>query len=109
MEQRIGEEEPIFAIEYCQDKAVGTTAQDIAYSIGPSLGKAVVVAKINGDLKDLNYKMIDFHSTRPGHDLRYGLDGDKLEKMGWKIRVSFEESLKKTIEWTLENKKWLEY
>ena len=52
--------------------------------------------------------MINFHNTRPGHDLRYGLNGSKLLNMGWKMPLSFEESLKKTILWTLENKKWLE-
>ena len=51
--------------------------------------------------------MIDFHSARPGHDLRYALDGGKMEEYGWKPTKSFEESLKKTIEWTLENNKWL--
>mgnify|MGYP003722203407 CR=1 FL=1 len=33
--------------------------------------------------KKLKYKFVDFHSSRPGHDLRYALDGDKLKKMGW--------------------------
>ena len=58
--------------------------------------------------KPLNYEMVDFHSDRPGHDLRYGLDGTKMEEMGWHIPVPFEESLKKTILWTVDNKKWLE-
>ena len=58
--------------------------------------------------KELNYEMVNFHSLRPGHDLRYGLDGSKLLKMGWKMPFSFEDSLKKTILWTLENQKWLE-
>jgi dTDP-glucose 4,6-dehydratase len=58
--------------------------------------------------KKLNYEMVDFHSDRPGHDLRYGLDGTKLSLMGWKLPVNFEDSLRKTILWTLENKKWLE-
>ena len=35
----------------------GITSQEIANSIGPVLGRAVVVAKVNGDLKDLNYKI----------------------------------------------------
>jgi len=58
--------------------------------------------------KELQYKMIDFHSDRPGHDLRYGLDGNKLFSMGFSLPLNFEESLRKTVEWTLENKKWLE-
>lgn len=59
--------------------------------------------------KELKYEMVDFHTNRPGHDLRYGLDGNKLFDMGFKLPINFEESLKKTVEWTLleENIKWL--
>ena len=58
--------------------------------------------------KKLDFELIDFHSSRPGHDLRYGLDGSKLFEMGFKLPINFEESLRKTVEWTIENKKWLE-
>ena len=59
--------------------------------------------------KELQYKMVDFHSDRPGHDLRYGLDGTKLFNMGFSLPLNFEETLRKTVEWTLlkENIKWL--
>jgi dTDP-glucose 4,6-dehydratase len=57
--------------------------------------------------KELKYKMVDFHGSRPGHDLRYGLDGTKLKEMGFEYPKSFEQSLRKTIEWTLDNPKWL--
>jgi dTDP-glucose 4,6-dehydratase len=56
----------------------------------------------------LRYEMVDFHSSRPGHDLRYGLDGTKLSEIGFRYPKSFDESLTKTIQWTLENPKWLE-
>lgn len=58
--------------------------------------------------KRLDYEMVDFHSSRPGHDLRYGLDGTKLFSMGFKLPIDFEHSLKKTVLWTLEHPKWLE-
>jgi dTDP-glucose 4,6-dehydratase len=58
--------------------------------------------------KELDYEMVDFHSDRPGHDLRYGLDGSKLFEMGFQLPVNFEESLEKMVKWTLENQKWLE-
>jgi len=58
--------------------------------------------------KELIYEMVDFHSDRPGHDLRYGLDGAKMNEMGWKLPVGFEESLKRTVLWTLDNQKWLD-
>lgn len=58
--------------------------------------------------KELKYKMVDFHSSRPGHDLRYALSGAKMAKLGWEPPKSFEESLRKTIEWTVERKEdWL--
>jgi dTDP-glucose 4,6-dehydratase len=56
----------------------------------------------------LDYEMVDFHSDRPGHDLRYALTDTKMHKLGWKLPISFEESLKNTITWTLKNKHWLE-
>jgi dTDP-glucose 4,6-dehydratase len=71
-----------------------------------NLDLAQMIAKIMG--KELRYEMVNFHETRPGHDLRYGLDGSKLFNMGFKLPIDFEESLKKTIDWTLENPKWLE-
>lgn len=70
-----------------------------------NLELAQKVAEIMG--KELTYELTDFHSTRPGHDRRYALDGTKLKEHGWTAPLSFEESLKKTIDWTLENKNWL--
>ena len=57
--------------------------------------------------KPLSYEMVDFHSKRPGHDLRYSLCGEKMSSLGWKIPVGFEKALTKTIEWTLQNQRWL--
>ncbi len=71
-----------------------------------NLEMAQMIAKIMD--KELDYEMVDFHGDRPGHDLRYGLDGNKLFEMGFKLPVDFEESLRKTVDWTLQNKKWLE-
>lgn len=58
--------------------------------------------------KELKYKLVDFHSDRPGHDIRYSLSGEKLYSLGWKLPKTFEDSLLKTIEWTLQNQQWLE-
>tara|TARA_Y100001970_G_scaffold293827_1_gene443605 strand:- start:40239 stop:41264 length:1026 start_codon:yes stop_codon:yes gene_type:complete len=56
--------------------------------------------------KDLKYKMVDFHSSRPGHDLRYALDGTKMKEMGWEPQSAFER-LKRVIKWSLDNPRWL--
>jgi dTDP-glucose 4,6-dehydratase len=59
--------------------------------------------------KPLKYEMADFHSSRPGHDLRYALNGDKMKKMGWDIPVGFEDALTNTIKWHINPgcKRWL--
>lgn len=56
--------------------------------------------------KKLKYEMIDFHSQRPGHDLRYALDGNKLHNMGWQPKPVYH-TLASTVEWTLNNPRWL--
>ena len=66
---------------------------------------ADLVAKIMD--KPLQYVTVDYHSTRPGHDLRYALDGEKLARMGWDAPCPLEDSMKKYINWTLEHKEWL--
>jgi dTDP-glucose 4,6-dehydratase len=72
-----------------------------------NLDMAKMIAKFMNKEEELDYELVDFHSNRPGHDLRYGLDGTKLFDMGFKLPINFEESLKKTVEWTLQNNKWL--
>jgi dTDP-glucose 4,6-dehydratase len=64
------------------------------------------IAKILG--KDLKYRLVNFHEDRPQHDLHYRLSGDKIKAIGWKVPVSFNESLVKMVKWTLKNPKWLE-
>lgn len=70
-----------------------------------NLQLAKLIAKLMG--KPLKYKLVNFHDTNPGHDLHYGLDGNKLASMGWKQPLPFKESLKNTIEWQQENKDWI--
>lgn len=57
--------------------------------------------------KPLKYELVDFHTSRPGHDLRYALDGTKLAKTGWKAPLTLEESIERTVKWTLEHPEWL--
>jgi dTDP-glucose 4,6-dehydratase len=70
-----------------------------------NLELAQTVAKILG--KELNYEMVDFHSSRPGHDLRYALCGEKMESLGWTPSVSVTGRLHEVVEWSLGNKRWL--
>jgi len=58
--------------------------------------------------KNSSEKLITYVKDRPGHDLRYAIDANKVNKeLGWKPSVTFEEGLKLTIEWYLNNTEWL--
>lgn len=58
--------------------------------------------------KPLVYEFMDFHLTRPGHDRRYALSGDKIRKAGWHPPLDFESSLENCIRWMLNRREWLE-
>lgn len=54
-------------------------------------------------------KLIEFVKDRAGHDMRYAIDPTKVEtELNWKPSITFEEGLEKTVDWYLENEKWLE-
>ena len=57
--------------------------------------------------RPLRHRFEDFHSTRPGHDRRYALDGAKLAAAGWKLPVPLDASLERTVRWTLEHPEWM--
>ncbi len=58
--------------------------------------------------KELKYEMVDFHSSRPGHDLRYSLSGEKMKKLGWQPSIRLTERIKQVVEWSLNNQNWIE-
>ena len=53
------------------------------------------------------YEMVDFHSARPGHDLRYSLSGEYMKSLGWQPRITLSERIEQVVNWTLENDRWL--
>jgi dTDP-glucose 4,6-dehydratase len=69
-----------------------------------NLEVAKTVAKVLG--VEGSYQLVDFHSSRPGHDLRYALDGSKLESFGFKHKYPFEKGIEDTVKWYLNNKEW---
>jgi dTDP-glucose 4,6-dehydratase len=53
--------------------------------------------------------LIQFVADRPGHDRRYALDSSKLRSaLGWKPEVTFEEGIRRTVDWYKKNRGWLE-
>lgn len=45
----------------------------------------------------LTYELVDYHSSRPGHDIAYGLDASRLRALGWSPPVDFETGVKRTV------------
>ena len=59
--------------------------------------------KAQGNYSD----QIVFVTDRPGHDLRYAIDSDKLQKeLGWKAEENFDTGIRKTVQWYLDNAWW---
>ena len=100
----------IFVEDHC--KAImlvlknGRSGETYNISASNEIDNLQVVSRI---LKILakSEKLMKFVESRPGEDTRYSLDSTKIQKeLGWKLEVSFEEGIKKTIEWYQANKEW---
>ena len=72
-----------------------------------NLEMAQMIAGILG--KPLDYELVDFHSSRPGHDLRYAMVDTYLNAKGWKHPLPIEQSLERTVRWYIDpkNERWL--
>ncbi len=65
----------------------------------------LIIDKPNG-IEDFS-SLITFVEDRPGHDLRYAIDADKIQKeLNWIPQETFETGLQKTVQWYLNNKDW---
>jgi len=70
-----------------------------------NLTMAQLIAEAIG--KPLRYELVDFHSRRPGHDLRYALSGERLKKAGWEPKISLRDRIHDVVTWSMNNSKWL--
>jgi dTDP-glucose 4,6-dehydratase len=62
-----------------------------------------------GREKGSSAKLITYVKDRAGHDLRYAINAEKIQKeLGWNPSLEFDKGLEKTVEWYLSNEKWLE-
>jgi len=69
-----------------------------------------ILDKLCPDSPQIPHKsLITFVQDRPGHDRRYAMNISKIEKeLGWRPKENFETGLKKTIQWYIDNPKWIE-
>ena len=61
------------------------------------------------DILGKSHDMIEYVGDRPGHDRRYSIDCSKIEnQIGWKHQYKFDDALKQTVDWYLQNQSWWE-
>ena len=80
------------------------------YNIGGNNEKAnIEIVKLLLHTMGKGEELITYVKDRPGHDRRYAIDNTKITtQLGWKPAYRFEEGMQKTIEWYLNNQKWME-
>ena len=57
--------------------------------------------------KKLIYELVDNHSSRPGHDLRYSLNSKLLKDLGWEPKIELSKKIEEIVKWSLKNNRWL--
>ena len=79
------------------------------YNVGgpDELANIYVVRRIL-ELTGRDASLIEHVTDRPGHDRRYSLASDKLEALGWKAQVDFDEGIERTVAWYRDNAWWWE-
>lgn len=80
------------------------------YNIGGNNEKAnIEIVKLIIGTLGKSEDLIKYVKDRPGHDRRYAIDNTKITtELGWEPAYTFEQGIKETIQWYLENSKWIE-
>jgi dTDP-glucose 4,6-dehydratase len=99
----------IYVLDHCRavDFVLHKGITGEIYNIGG--GSEITNIDITKKILDIMGKdgsMIEYVKDRPGHDLRYSLDCGKLRKLGWAPENDFDEALKYTVKWYVENQWW---
>lgn len=80
------------------------------YNIGGNNEKTnIEIVKLIVKTLGKSEKLIKHVKDRPGHDRRYAIDNTKItNQLGWKPKYTFEEGIKETIQWYLDNREWID-
>lgn len=101
----------LYVIDHCTaiDTIVRNAKDGEVYNVGGNSEKSNIeivklILKTLGKSEDL----IEYVADRKGHDRRYAIDASKLKNdLGWEPKYKFEDAMKCTIEWNLNNAQWL--
>jgi len=80
------------------------------YNIGGNNEKAnIEIVKLIINALGKSEKLIKYVKDRPGHDRRYAIDNTKITtELGWEPKYTFEDGIKETIQWYLDNTEWID-
>ena len=106
----------IYVVDHC--KALfklylkGKAGQSYNIGSGKNLKNIEIVKKLLKIIKNKKIKIgkktkIKFVKDRPGHDFRYALNSKKIKKLGWRPETNLDKGLEMTVEWYINNKKFL--
>jgi dTDP-glucose 4,6-dehydratase len=87
---------------YCIGGNCERTNLEVVTSICKVLDKLT-----NRDPNNSYSKLITHVPDRPGHDERYAINSEKVEDLGWKPQINFEQGIEQTVMWYLSNTVWL--
>jgi dTDP-glucose 4,6-dehydratase len=103
----------LFVEDYCRAIALALDKADPGATYNVSAGAPQPNLKIvRTILKHLGKpeSLMQYVKDRPGHDRRYALDSSKIQKeLGWSPKVSFEEGIRRTVDWYQQNTAWLDH
>ena len=78
----------------------------VIQTVDDALGRTVLRNDGKKEYPDMD--LITYVTDRLGHDARYAIDSTKLQKeLGWEPSLQFEEGIKRTVNWYLENEEWM--
>lgn len=84
----------------------GRSGEVYNISSGEEYDNLTVVRKVL-EIMNKDESLIEHVRDRPGHDVRYSLDSSKIRsELGWKPKHRFDDALRKTVKWYVENKNW---
>ncbi|MDF1618114.1 dTDP-glucose 4,6-dehydratase [Petrocella sp. FN5] len=80
------------------------------YNIGGNNEKAnIEIVKLIIHTLGKSEALIEYVKDRPGHDRRYAIDNTKIKtQLGWEPTYTFEQGIKETIQWYMDNPEWIE-
>jgi len=101
----------LYVYDHCSaiDAVLHKGHEGEVYNVGGNNEKTnMEITKILIDAMGKDKNSIEFVKDRLGHDRRYAIDSTKIQKeLGWKPSLTFEEGIKRTIDWYLNNQNWI--